>query len=73
MTKIELAKDYQKRGWFKNMTAEAIENEILQLNQEIKRVDKRTYNGKNTQAFNTAKVTIAKLILDAYSEQNVVG
>jgi hypothetical protein len=65
MNTIELANDYQKRGWFTNMTSEQIKDEILELEQEILRVDKRTYNGKMTRTFNKSKIAIAKIILEA--------
>jgi hypothetical protein len=65
MNVIEQANDYQKRGWFTNMTSEQINNEILKLEQEILRVDKRTYNGKMTRTFNKSQIAIAKCILEA--------
>lgn len=65
MTIVELANNYQKRGWFTNMTSTQISDEILKLEQEILRVDKRTYNGKMTRVFNNAKIAIAKIILEA--------
>jgi hypothetical protein len=68
MTIVELANDYQKKGWFTNMTSEEIKNEILNLESEILRVDKRTYNGKMTRTFNKCKIEIAKVILEAQKE-----
>lgn len=73
MTKIELANDYQKRGWFSGMTPKQIENEISKLEQETLRADKRTYNGKMTRAFNNAKISIAKIILEAMKEENMAS
>jgi hypothetical protein len=70
MNTIELANDYQKRGWFTNMTSEQIKDEILELEQEILRVDKRTYNGKMTRTFNKSKIAIAKIILEAQCKEN---
>jgi hypothetical protein len=66
MTIIERAKDYQKRGWFTNMSVGEIHVEIAKLETEIKRADKRTYNGKITRSFNESKIIIAKLILKAH-------
>ncbi len=68
MTNVELAKDYQERGWFAGMTAEQIKNEVIKLEQETASVDKRTYNGKLTRAFNNAKIVIARIILEAQAE-----
>lgn len=65
MNTVQLAKDYQKRGWFTNMTTKQISDEILKLEQETLRVDKRTYNGKMTRTFNNAKIAIAKIIIEA--------
>jgi hypothetical protein len=65
MTTIELANDYQKRGYFTNMTSEQIKDEISKLEQETLRADKRTYNGKMTRTFNNSKIAIAKIILEA--------
>ncbi|WCK57613.1 hypothetical protein PP175_26485 (plasmid) [Aneurinibacillus sp. Ricciae_BoGa-3] len=66
--KGSLANDYQERGWFANMTSKQINDEILKLEQETLRVDKRTYNGKMTRTFNNAKIAIAKIILKAQCE-----
>lgn len=68
MTTIELANNYQKRGWFSNMTSNQIKDEIFKLEQETLRVDKRTYNGKMTRTFNNSKIAIAKIILKAQCE-----
>ena len=65
MNIVELANEYQKKGWFTDMTSAQIEDEILKLEQEIVRVDKRTYNGKMTRTFNNTKISIAKIILEA--------
>ena len=66
MNTEQLAKDYQQRGWFANMTPEQIHDEILTLERETLRVDKRTHNGKMTQAFNNSKIAIANIILEAH-------
>lgn len=65
MNVVELANEYQKRGWFANMTPTQIEDEILKLERETLRVDKRTYTGKMTRTFNETKIAIAKIILKA--------
>lgn len=65
MNKIELANNYLSRGYFTNMTAEQIKSEISKMEVETLRVDKRTYNGKMTRAFNSCKIAIANIILDA--------
>lgn len=70
MNITELAKSYQKEGWFKNMTSKQINDEIVRLEQEILRADKRTYNGKMTRTFNNVQISIAKLILEAQCQQN---
>jgi hypothetical protein len=68
MNTVELANEYLKRGWFTNMTSKQIKDEILELEQEISRADKRTYNGKMTRTFNNSKIAIAKIILEAKSK-----
>jgi hypothetical protein len=65
MNTVELANDYQKRGWFTNMTSKQINDEIFKLEQETLGVDKRTYNGKMTRTLNNAKIAIARIILEA--------
>lgn len=65
MNTVELACDYQKRGWFANMTSKEINDEISRLEQETLSVDKRTHNGKMTRTFNSCKIAIAKIILEA--------
>ena len=65
MNIVELAKDYQNRGWFLNMTSNQINKEIGKLNLEILRADKRTYNGKMTRTFNKSQIAIAEIILEA--------
>ena len=64
MTKLEIANDYLKKGYYTNMTAEQIKSEISKLESEILRVDKRTYNGKMTRIFNNSRINIAKIILE---------
>lgn len=65
MNTVELAKEYQNKGWFTNMSSKQIKDEILKLEQETLSVDKRTYNGKMTRTFNNSKIAIAKIILKA--------
>lgn len=69
---IEIANDYQNKGWFVNMTQEQINNEISKLEQETLRSDKRTYNGKMTRTFNNAKIAIAKVILEAMERKGMI-
>lgn len=54
------------------MTSKEIENEILKLEQETLRADKRTYNGKMTRSFNNSKIAIAKIILQAQCEKTTI-
>lgn len=68
MNLVEIANDYQKRGWFTDMTKEQINNEILKLEHEILKADKRTYNGKMTRTFNESNIAIAKIILEAMGQ-----
>ena len=73
MTKVELAKDYQERGWFRGMTPDEIRKDIANMESETLRVDKRTYNGRMTKAFNSAKISIAKIVIEGLEEQSLVS
>lgn len=67
----ERANIYKQQGYWANATKNEIQSDIIKLQNEIRNADKRTYNGKMTRTFNTAKITIANIILQAINETEV--
>jgi hypothetical protein len=62
------APHHLEKGYYTGQTIPQIKVEISRLENEIKRADKRTYNGKMTKIFNGARINFGLDII-AYLEE----